>query len=231
MADANEKTQKQVPPYISTATFFNALTTMIEHGVPQQIDRSVLGKFSGGVVRQLVLAFQYLGLLTADSRPTDLLKAYEKADEQGRKKVLADAIRKHFPRQVSILPDGTLKQLHDSFSEFEIEPSVRQKCVAFLLNVAKRVDMTVGQHVAKGSRVRGPKKATKAKPKGVERPSGKNDKEDDQDDPKDSPGMVTTSIPVSPGKTWQIVTTVTPTKEEVARFLQMVGIVLGMVQK
>lgn len=226
MATDNEKPIKEVPPYISSATFDNALASVVEHGVPQQVDRSVLSKFAGGTIRQLIQAFEYLRLIEEDGRPTDVLKAYEKADPDGRKTILAAQLRKCYPHQVSILPDGTPQQLQSSFSQFSIEPSVRAKCIAFLLGMAKRAGLPIGKHIAKSNRVRGPRKAAKAKPTTdrLKRPKGAEVHEEihDADD------MVSTMIPVGPGKAWRIVTTKQPSKDEVSRFLQMVGIVLGV---
>ncbi len=226
MAEDKEKSQEKVPPYISAATFFNALASLVEHGVPQQIDRSVLSKFSGGVQRQLILAFSYLGLIDDEDRPTERLKSYEKADVERRKTILQELIQQHFPRQVSILPDGTLQQLQSSFSEFEIEPSVRAKCIAFLLNTAKRIGLPVGKHIAKSSRVRGTRKVIKIKSKPVEpKKKLKNEEDDDLKVPTDKVAM---PIAIGPGKTWRIIVDKTHSKEDAGRFIQMIGIVLGV---
>ncbi len=225
MAEDKEKSQEKVPPYISAATFFNALASLVEHGVPQQIDRSVLSKFSGGVQRQLILAFNYLGLIDDEDRPTERLKSYEKADEERRKIMLQELIRQRFPRQVSILPDGTLQQLQSSFSEFEIEPSVRAKCVAFLLNTAKRIGLPVGKHIAKGSRVRGTRKAIKTKSK---LPQSTTKTKNDDDDFETFSDKVAMPIAIGPGKTWRIIVDKAHSKEDAGRFIQMIEIVLGL---
>lgn len=227
MAESVKESSKVVPPYISATTFLNGLQSISESGVPQVIDGSVLRKFSGSAQRQVMQALRYLKFTNGSDQRTDQFVSYAKADADGRKAILRDLLTKHYPTQAAILPDGSMQQLQNSFSEFQVEPSVRSKCIAFLIQLAKYSGLPVSVHIAKGTRTSTPRKATKtvkmAKPKGNDK--GKILEPDST--AKDDSGMTSIPIPLGPGKTWHIKVENKPAAEDVDRFLQVIKIVLG----
>jgi hypothetical protein len=225
-----QKESKVTPPYLSALTVENILTSLVEKGVPQQLDRSVLSNVAGGVQRQLLSAFQYLGLTDNADKPTAIFKEYEKADPEQRKAVLGRILTARYPKQVQLLSDGTLQQLKDSFTTFQIEPSVRGKCVSFFLKMAKRAELKISSHIGKGIRSTGPRRNSKPKAKPPVDSQPKNAKKD-HDEISPPPGMIMTPIPLGPGKTWTIYVPAKPDAGDAERFIQVAKIVLGVGEK
>lgn len=224
MAESSKESAKVVPPYISATTFLNGLQSISETGVPQVIDGSVLRKFSGSAQRQVMQALRYLKFTNGNDQRTEQFVSYAKADADGRKAILRDLLTKHYPTQAAILPDGSMQQLQTSFAEFQVEPSVRSKCVAFLIQLAKHSGLPVSAHIAKGTRTSAPRKTTKtAKTKNEDK--GKIPEFDSVG--KDDPSMTSIPIPLGPGKTWHIKVETKPAQADVDRFLQVIRIVLG----
>lgn len=228
MTEANKNHGTEVPPYVSFATFLNALEGLAEHGVPAQIDRSVLGKFSGSVQRQLISAFRYLGFTDEKDHPTDKLKDYEKADKEKRKALLGIALKDRFPEQVKILPNGTQKLLHDSFDSIQAETSVKKKCITFMLQAAKEAGYQISTHLLRTTRTGTPRKPAVRKPT---KPSTSDHTA--QDDVKDGEksvipeGMVAVPIALGPQKVWKVIVEKDYMKEDVDRFIKVIEIVLG----
>ncbi len=76
MENYNQDQANINPPYIPFLTFTNALQSLTEHGVPGQIDASVLSRFSGGMQRQLYPALKFMGFIDENNSPTSLLQRY-----------------------------------------------------------------------------------------------------------------------------------------------------------
>lgn len=233
--DDEKNPGKTAPPYLSALTFRNALNFLTENGLPEQIDRGILTKFSGADQRALFHAFKYLGFTDSTDKPTRRFHEYDKGDADARKAIIAVALTEKYPNQIKVLQNGTPQQLQTSFGEYAIENSVRQKCISFFLKLGKEAGFSMSNYIAKSIRTTGPRKATKTKPKNAngsdtetlqkdaERGKGK--------DPADSPpqpGMVAIPIPIGPNKTWEIRIPEKPDSADVLRFIQVVKIVLGV---
>ena len=65
--------KKPLPPYVPYRTFTNFLDSL-KRGIPQRIDRSLMGSTAGSLQGQLMQAFGYLNLITDDGTPTEKLE-------------------------------------------------------------------------------------------------------------------------------------------------------------
>lgn len=223
--DKKTDTQK-APPYVSYATFSNALASLVEHGVPPQIDRSVLKQFSGVNQSLLFTAFRFMGLINEKDEPTNKLHEYEKADPEKRKTILAQILKERYPEQVKILHNGTPQMLRNSLDNVSVEASVKKKCITFFLQMAKGAGLQVSTHILQGARTRGPRKDTGKKPhiKKEKESRGAISESEEESEPK---GRVRVPIAVGIGKTWAVIVDENYTNEDVERFVQIVQITLG----
>src|SRR5688572_9738781 len=107
METTKEVAVRQPTPYVSYATFSNALTSLVEHGIPSQIDRSVLKQFSGFNQNLIFQAFRFMGFTNDKDEPTEHLHRYEKASPELRTEILGGLLKNRYPQQVKILANGT----------------------------------------------------------------------------------------------------------------------------
>jgi hypothetical protein len=230
MEQVKQETLKKALPYVAFATFSNALSSLVEHGLPSQIDRSVLKQFSGVNQNLLFTAFRFMGLTNEIGEPTDKLHEYAKADQETRKAILATILKERYPEQVKILPNGTPQKLNDSFADINVEASVKKKCISFFLQMARACGLPVSAHIikgARGTRNRGPRKDGTKKPKAT-KTSGRGEAGSDQDEEITVPeGMVSVPISIGIGKTWAVVMDKTYTNEDLDRFCKVIQITLG----
>lgn len=172
----------RTPPYIS----FKSLLTLIEelktNGLPPQIDRSVLRRFSGGLGAQLVMAMKSLGLVSEDNKPTGLGAQVVRAfgtDEFPA--VLRPVIEQTYPflRELD-LTEATPSMFAAAFkSGTGAKEDVLRKCRTFYIHAAQYVGIPIGTRILNGTVPRGsggsgsqkrkPKAAT-GKPVGEQKP-------------------------------------------------------------
>lgn len=155
----------RTPPYISYSTLLTFLGDMKEHGIPPQVDRSVLTRFSGGVQSQLMLALRALGLLREGDRPTPLLEelvgAHETAHYPEKLKAL---LKDTYPYVFALnLMTATPSMFAKAFSDnLSAKEDVLRKCRTFFLNAAKDAGISVGPRIETAkfprSRVSNPRK-------------------------------------------------------------------------
>lgn len=218
--------ERSTPPYVSFATFSNALASLAEHGVPTQIDRSVLGKFSGSTQAHVIHAFRSLGLTDKDNRSNDILRELASSDEERRKAILGDIIHSKFPEQVKVLPNGTPQQLRSAFDYTKVEPSVKAKCIRFFLNAAREAGLDISPHI-KSVRVPVPRKEAPTKRKKRVKKDKKDEKRDEVSEITELKGLTPVPISLGPNKVWYVHVDEQYTKDDVDRFTQIIGIVLG----
>ena len=72
LEDVSSTTRK--PPYVSFKTLLSILQDLKDNGLPPQIDRSILKRFSGTVGAQALAAMKYLGLVDERNQSTDRLR-------------------------------------------------------------------------------------------------------------------------------------------------------------
>lgn len=230
MENTNEVALRTPTPYISFATFSNALTSLTEHGIPSQIDRSVLKQFSGFNQNLIFHAFRFMGFTNEKDEPTDDLHHYAAVSQEDRKGLLGDLLKKRYPEQVKILANGTSQRLNESFNDLNVESSVKKKCVSFFLQMAKTAELPISVHILKSSRTRGPRfeggrKRSMARVQRGENAAKRNSTEEPSSVPQ---GMISVPIAVGIGKTWSIMIERTPQQQEKERFVQMVKLALGV---
>lgn len=144
----------RTPPYVSYKSFETLLDELKTNGVPPQIDRSVLSRFSGGLGGQLIMALKSLGLANAQSEPTPALK--EMVDAYGTpayKDALRRALEHGFPFLADLdLTTATPSMFADAFvKNTSAKEDVLRKCRTFYLNAARDADIELGQRLATGS--------------------------------------------------------------------------------
>jgi hypothetical protein len=215
------------PPYISFLTFMNALQSLTEHGVPGKIDGSVLSKFSGGVQRQLYPALNFMGFIDENDYPTDLLQQYADADKNGQQSILKEILRSHFPEQITILPNGTLQQIQDSFDYIDLKASVKSKCITFFLKMAEHSGFDISPHISKGMRKRTASTKKTSKKRTVMRRTKFPNSRQQLPMEMDIPNLKKIPVPIGVNKTWYIYVDEEYSEEDIKKFTQIIELTLA----
>ena len=147
-----QESRKQAPPYISYKTFRGFLESLRVNGIPGRIDRSVMPSMSGAAQSSLVSALKFLGLMSPDTVPTDLLKSLVKSSAEERKKILHQLITTSY----SFLSDGhfdlktaTARQLEEAFNNAGASGETGKKCISFFLGVAREAGLPLSKYLEK----------------------------------------------------------------------------------
>jgi hypothetical protein len=154
----NETVKKMVPPYVPYRTLVNFLDS-IKVSLPQRIDRSLppFKSMSGSLQGQLMLALEYLNLITdtgeVTARLADLVHSEGTKREQALKTILTYAYPFLFKDDLE-LERATQRQLDERFAQAGATGDTLRKCVAFFLNTAKGAGIKMSPHFKK---VRGPR--------------------------------------------------------------------------
>lgn len=158
------------PPYIAYKTFQTLLGDFKEHGLPPQIDRSVMTRFSGGVQSQLKIALRALEYIDEQDKPTaqfkELVDAFGTDNYSTRLKELID---RTYPYVLKLdLMTATPSMFAAAFSNAtDAKEDSLRKCRAFFLAVAKDAGVPIGNRIETAkfprSRSSSPRKP-KAKP-------------------------------------------------------------------
>ena len=149
----NEKDapKKLLPPYLPYRTLTNFLDGM-RIALPQRIDRSLMKSMSGSLQGPLMLALEYLGLITLDGTPTEKLNRLvhsEGADKQRvQKEILTSSYQFLFDDGFE-LARATLHQLQERFAKTGAQGDTLRKCMAFFMKAAKDAGMELSPHFKK----------------------------------------------------------------------------------
>lgn len=157
----------RIPPYISFQTLLTFLSELKTNGMPPQIDKSVLRRFSGGMQGQLKMAVRSLGLMEGD-KPTPRLKALVDAHETPAfEPLLLEILKETYPYVFALdLLNATPTMFADAFKATGAKEDVSRKCRSFFLHAAKRAGVPLGNRILTGSVPRAPSNGTaKKKPK------------------------------------------------------------------
>ena len=166
------------PPYIAYKTFQTLLGDFKEHGLPPQIDRSVMTRFSGGVQSQLKIALRALDYINEKEEPAAqfkaLVDAFETAEYGAR---LREMIERTYPYVLKLdLMTATPSMFAAAFSSAtDAKEDSLRKCRAFFLAAAKDAGITIGGRIenAKFPRSRSTNgRRAKSKPDIVEQQPG-----------------------------------------------------------
>lgn len=141
-----------IPPYIPFPTFETLVRQLKQDGLPPQIDKSVLSKFSGGTQGQLKVALRTMGLME-DNRPTDdlalLVDAFDTADYEP---MLKSIMERTYPYVFALdLMTATPTMLADAFKVTGAKEDVSRKCRTFFLHAAKKAGVQLGNRILTGS--------------------------------------------------------------------------------
>lgn len=157
----------RTPPYISYKTFLNLLGEMKEHGLPPQIDRSVMKKYSGGLQGQILLALRSLDLIDGANKPNaqfqQLVDAHGTDDFQH---TMIPVLKRSYPYFFMIdLTTATPSMFDKAFKDsVDVKEDVFRKCRTFFLHAAKDIGIPLGSRIASATFAR-TKSTTTRKPK------------------------------------------------------------------
>lgn len=233
MADI-EKT-KANPPYLAFSTFLNAITGLAEHGVPDQIDKSIFGNMSGSDKYGLMAALNFLDLVDADGKPTKDLKTIATGTAEERKAAIGKVLTAKYPRALKSIATGTPDSLLKNF-DYETGQAVTQKCVRFFLNAAKEAGVTVSAHILKAGVSGGAPRKKRTVSAATERERGPRDDGavggNEGGAPKNPAaplkmdGLTTMPVPVGLNKTWYVAIDEGYTDEDLVKFTNMIELSL-----
>lgn len=156
----------KVPPYIPFQTLITFVKQLKTDGLPPQIDKSVLSKFSGGTQGQLKVALRSMGLMD-DNKPTpDLEAMVEALDTPEFEPLLGRLLRRTYPYVFALdLMTATPTMFADAFKATGAKEDVSRKCRTFFLHAAKRAGVPLGNRILTGSVPRSPSNGAKRKSK------------------------------------------------------------------
>lgn len=147
-----ESEKKLLPPYVPYKTFGNFCENLKAIGIPQRIDRSVMKSMSGGLQGQLMLALEYLNLITDNGTPTDNLEHFVHSEGTKKQEVLREILTSSYG---FIFIDGlqldraTASQFRERFEQTAATGDTQRKCMAFFLNAAKVAGMDLSSYLKK----------------------------------------------------------------------------------
>ena len=138
-ADDTTATTGHTTPYGPYRTFRNYVDGL-RTGMPQRIDRSVLGTLSGAAQSQLIGALRYFDFIKADGTPTDRLRKFVAADKPEQERMLREMIRNVYPflfKESIDLQRVTPTILNDAFAKAGASGDTVRKAVVFFMFAAK----------------------------------------------------------------------------------------------
>jgi hypothetical protein len=135
-AMTDEARTEPVPPYVSFQTLMNQVDRMSTEGVPGRIDGTYLVGMAGGTQNQLKHALRSLGLIEGpENRTSTDLRSFVTQNDD-RPQILADLLRRRFPRLVNLEQDATMGQLDDALATYGLGADTRRKAATFYLAAA-----------------------------------------------------------------------------------------------
>lgn len=156
---ATDETSKRdaAPPYVSYSTFKTFVGALKEHVVPNRIDRSTLGRFSGGVQNQLMAALKFLALMDADGRPSAALRGLaDKYNTDEWSIMLATVLAQPYEALFKLqLATASPQEFNTTFlKSFACEGETARKGIAFFLNAGKDAGINFSPYLLKGIKPR-----------------------------------------------------------------------------
>src|SRR5438128_923376 len=149
-----ERKPKPAPPYVPFKTFLSAIENL-EHGIPNQIDRSVWPSYSGAIQGQLLATLMFLGLI--DDRGIPQPSLHELIENKAnRKNKLAKILEHAYPDLFALnLAKVSPKQLDDAVAEYGVTGATQRKALAFLLRAARYADLPLSPLLKRKTRESG----------------------------------------------------------------------------
>ena len=150
MAD-KETAKKLLPPYVPYRTFTNFLDSL-KRGIPQRIDRSLMGSTSGSLQRQIMQALEYLNLITDTGTPTEKLEQLVHSEGPKRQGFLREILESSYDfmfKDGIQLDRATASQFRERFEKTGATGDTLRKCMAFFLTSAKAAEISLSPHIKK----------------------------------------------------------------------------------
>ncbi len=175
--------KKPVPPYVAYKTLNNFLERF-KQGLPGRIDRGLMGSMSGAAQSQVTTALRYLGMITENNIPTQLMRRYATGQETERQAALGEMLMAAYPFILDTdgsfsLSTATASQLREAFAENTTatgETLIR--CMAFLKDAAQDAGFKVSPFILqKKSRTPGVRKRNTVAPSREEKSAERTSKE------------------------------------------------------
>jgi len=147
----NEETSKApTPAYIPYKTFYKFINGLQSTIVPNQIDKSIMLRMSGGDQSAMLGALKFLQLIDKTGKPSLELKQLIESNEDKRgpllRAVLVRAYHFLFSGAINV-EDTTTSQVQEAFHLQGVTGSTIVKCIAFFLSAAKAAGIQVSPHV------------------------------------------------------------------------------------
>lgn len=154
--ETTPKVKPLVPPYLSYKTF-RAFIDSLRQGMPNRIDRSLMGTMSGAVQGGLTAALRYLYLIGDQGAPTEHLIQLVNSEGADHQRVLREILIAGYAFLFADgfdLTNATSLAFEERFREVASGDTVR-KCEAFFLAAAQDADIPISRHIlARGARGR-----------------------------------------------------------------------------
>jgi hypothetical protein len=163
------------PPYLPFKTFLGFLDTMKATAVPQRIDNSILGRFSGTLKTQLRGALRFYEMIDDAGVVTERMRILVAARGTPQwQNQYSDTILHAYNKIIGDLDldTGTLQQLKECFRAAGVEGSVLIKSVRFYLSALDDSGLTYSPHFKARMLSTGVRSTPRAKPKSVAQSEG-----------------------------------------------------------
>jgi hypothetical protein len=146
----------RLPPYLTYAAW-RRLLQAVQENIPLQFDRSYfrdLG-FSDSTALTARGTLLFLGLMSDDSRPTEKLVSWVKAEGKTQTSVLKEIVSVAYQPVLGDLDveHATLGQVEECFRKCGAEKNVGHKCLSFFLALAKDAAIGLSPNLLNRSRV------------------------------------------------------------------------------
>lgn len=160
---------KAIPPYMPYKTFINTIAGW-SVALPNRIDRSVLGSYSGAMQSWMMSTLRYFALITGDGIPTDKLRHLTHTTANERQQLLVELLRYGYPflfQNAFDLSKATPSQLREKFKDTGAQGSTLVKSLSFFLAMAKDAGIPLSPYLKMRQRTSGSngRKANANRPK------------------------------------------------------------------
>jgi hypothetical protein len=142
---------KKLPPYVPYKTLINFLESL-KIALPQRIDRSLMASMSGSLQGQLMLALEYLDLITDTGVPTEKLNRLVHSEDAEYQRELREIITSSYR---FLFEDGlqldraTASQLRERFDQTGAKGDTLDRCLRFFMSIAGAAGIELSPHVKK----------------------------------------------------------------------------------
>jgi hypothetical protein len=168
------------PPYVAYKTLANFLDRF-KQGLPGRIDRGLMASMSGAAQSQVTTALRYLGMISENNIPQPIMKQYVTGEEEVRRIVLRDMLKKSYPfifDENFDITTATAHMLREAFvANTTASGETVGRCIAFFKDAAVDAGLPISQFIMQksarsvgGGKKRGSTK--KAPPVGEPIPAG-----------------------------------------------------------